>query len=329
MRRLLPLSAPLLLAVVAAGCGSSDSKDSTTQAPPPARAADFPSAQGKTLKTLRGSLPDGVVLSPSTPSSLEVGTNRLGFGLFTTGHKQIPNAQVAVYTTDHNGNNVKGPYIAKWESLAVKPQYLSQTTSNDPDAAKSVYVAQVPVSKPGKTVFTGIAKINGKVVQTTGFEVPVPRPHDPRGPIDVGDKAPFMHTETLSDVNGDASKISTRVPPAKDLLETDYADVIGKKPVVITFATPQLCQSRVCGPVVDVVEQVKSQTKGDVAFIHQEIYKDNDANKGLRPQLGRYRLASEPWTYVIDRNGRVSARFEGAVSVSELQAAVDKVASQT
>ena len=328
VRRLLPLSAPLLLAIVATGCGSSDSSSSTSKAPPPASPSQFPTAAGKTLKTLRGNLPDGVVLSPSTPSSLEVGDhNRLGFALFTADRKQIQNAQVAVYTTNHDGTGVKGPYLAKWESLAVKPQYLSQTTSKDPDAAKSVYVADVPVDKAGKRVFTGIARINGKMVQTSGFEVPVPRPHDPRNPVDVNARAPFMHTETLSDVNGDASKLSTRVPPAKDLLKTDYADALGKKPIVITFATPQLCQSRVCGPVVDVVEQVRAQTKGDVAFIHQEIYKDNDANKGLRPQLKPFRLASEPWTYVIDKNGRVSSRFEGAVSVDELQAAVNRVAA--
>ena len=31
-----------------------------------------------------------------------------------------------------------------------------------------------------------------------------------------------------------------------------FADVVGRKPVALLFATPQLCQSRVCGPVVDV-----------------------------------------------------------------------------
>src|SRR3954452_21073572 len=235
VRRLLPLSAPLLLAVVAAGCGSSDSGSSTKHAPPPASPAQFPKAAGKTLTTLRGNLPDGVVLSPSTPTSLEVGDhNRLGFALFTVDRKQIQNAQLTVSTTNNDGTGVKGPYLAKWESLAVKPQFLSQTTANDPTAAKSVYVAAVPVDRTGRRVFTGIAKIDGKLVRTTGFEVPVPRPRDPRSPVDIGEKAPEMHTQTLSDVGGDASKLSTRVPPAEDLLRTDYADALGKKPIVIT-----------------------------------------------------------------------------------------------
>ena len=44
----------------------------------------------------------------------------------------------------------------------------------------------------------------------------------------------------------------------------------------------------------------------DVAFIHQEIYNDNQVNKGLRPQLIAWRLRTEPWTFVIDRSGRIS-----------------------
>src|SRR3954454_2264048 len=239
VRRLLPLSAPLLLAVVAAGCGSSDSGSSTKDAPPPASPAQFPKAAGKTLTTLRGNLPDGVVLSPSTPTSLEVGDhNRLGFALFTPDRKQIQNAQVAVYTTNHDGTGVKGPYLAKWESLAVKPQFLSQTTANDPTAAKSVYVADVPVDSPGKRVFTGIARVNGKIVQTSGFEIPVRRPRDPRNPIDVDVRAPFMHTETLSDVNGDASKLSTRVPPAPDLLQNHTTHAPRQKKQTKNIATP-------------------------------------------------------------------------------------------
>ena len=327
-RSLLPL-APLV-AVLAVGCGSSSSGSShSSSTPAPATAAEFPSAAGKTLTSLRGNLPDGIVLSPSTPTSIEVGRNRLGFALFTVDRRQISDAQVAVYTTDHDGRNVRGPYIAHWESMAVKPQFRSKTTASDPLAGTGVYVADVPVPTEGKRVFTGIARIGGKLVQTSGFEIPVPRPGDPARPVDVGQKAPKMHTLTLTDAHGDASKIDTRVPPATDLLQVDYADVLGKKPIVLTFATPQLCQSRTCGPVVDVVDQVKAQTKGDVAFIHQEIYNENDPNKGYRSQLAVYRLASEPWTYLIGKNGRVEARFEGAVGVDELQRAVDRLAART
>src|SRR4051794_11011812 len=90
VRRLLLLSV-IVPAAFAAGCGSSSS-DKTTSAPPTARPADFPSAAGKTLDSLRAGLPGGVVLAPSTPTSLEARQdNRLGFALFTEDQRQIQN----------------------------------------------------------------------------------------------------------------------------------------------------------------------------------------------------------------------------------------------
>jgi glutathione peroxidase-family protein len=78
-----------------------------------------------------------------------------------------------------------------------------------------------------------------------------------------------------------------------------------------------------------VVEQVKASAPKGVSFIHQEVYNDNQVNKGLRSQLVDWKLRTEPWTFVIDRRGRISARFEGAFSPGELQRAVAKVATGT
>jgi hypothetical protein len=69
------------------------------------------------------------------------------------------------------------------------------------------------------------------------------------------------------DVGGDVASIDTRVPPSS-MHDADFAAVVGKEPVVLVFATPQLCQSRVCGPVVDIAEQVKSDHEGEAEFIH-------------------------------------------------------------
>jgi hypothetical protein len=107
--------------------------------------------------------------------------------------------------------------------------------------------------------------------------------------------------------------------------DVDLADVLGKQPVVLLFATPALCISRVCGPVVDVAEQLKSKYGDDVAFIHMEIYQDNDPNQSLREQVSAYGLRTEPWVFVIDRKGRVDSRIEGAFSVAELEDAIRRV----
>jgi hypothetical protein len=324
-RPLLWILAPLFAAALVAGCGGGKHDDSPPPQPEPTgQPADFPSAEGKSFDDLASMAQGkGPVLAPSV-SLLHKGKNRFGFALFDTARKQIAGAEVAIYTGRADGSDAHGPYVARSESLAVRPQFQSQTTASDPDAAKSVYVADVPFERNGKQAVIAIAKFDGRLVVTNGYGVDVTRPGS--GPPDVGDRAVKVHTQTLTDVGGDAAQLDTRRPEAKDLLQDDLADELGKRPVVITFATPLLCQSRVCGPVVDIVEQVKATAPKDVAFIHQEIYKDNKINAGLRPQVTAWGLRSEPWTFVIDRRGKVSARFEGAFSAGELQRAVAKVA---
>lgn len=316
-------------AVAAAGvaaCGSSgsgtDQQTAAAQPAPSARAEDFPKAKGRTLPDVISGMPNGPAFAPSV-SLLHTGTNRVGFALFDRARKQMTGAAVALYVGRTDGSHAQGPYVARSESLKVAPQFESKQTATDPDAAKSVYVAEVPFKHDGKVAVLAVAKLDGRLVASD----PLPMRVGGKGPTPPGpgDKAPVIHTLTPADVAGNLSKIDTRIPPAPSLLRDDFADVVGKKPVVLTFATPQLCQSRVCGPVVDVVDEVQAKVGDKVSFIHQEIYNDNDVSKGLRPQLYAYHLQSEPWTFVIDRHGVVSTRFEGAFSADELERAVQKV----
>ena len=94
------------------------------------------------------------------------------------------------------------------------------------------------------------------------------------------------------------------------------------------FATPQFCQSRVCGPVVDVAEQAKQEYGDEAAFIHMEIYNDNDPSKGVRPQVRAFNLPSEPWLFAINREGVVSSAIEGAFGLELLTEAVKKAVAE-
>jgi hypothetical protein len=325
---LLALVAPV---AVAAGCGSSSSGQTKSDAAPAepqptASAEDFPPAKGKTLPDVIGSLPSGPALVPSV-SLLEKGKNRIGFALFDNAGKQLAGAAVALYAGKVDGSAARGPYVARSESLKVSPQFESKQTATDPDSARGVYVADVPFKRDGRYAMLALAKLDGRVVATSPIAVKVgSQGKTPPGP---GQKAPVVHTDTPTDVAGDVAKIDTRIPPAPALLKDDFADVLGKKPVVLTFATPQLCQSRVCGPVVDVVAEVQAKMGDKVSFIHNEVYADNQVNKGLRPQLIAFHLQTEPWTFVIDRHGVVATRFEGAFSPGELERAVAKVEAGT
>jgi hypothetical protein len=312
----------LACALVASGCGGDDDSESADRPPPRATPDQFPSAEGKTLVQLYNELPSGgPVLAPALDHFV-AGPNRYAFGLFTAARAQIPDAAAAVYVARAGGGEAQGPFVAEYESLEVDTQFRSQSTASDPDGARTLYVTELPLERPGKYEVLGMARLDGRLVAaasarpviTVKAEDPVPQ---------VGERPPMIHTPTEADVGGDLEQIDTRVPPSS-MHESDFADVIGKEPVVLTFATPRLCQSRVCGPVVDVVEQVKSEYQDQAEFIHMEVYNENEISKGYRPQLTAFRLPTEPWTFTFDADGRVAARLEGVYSADELEAAVKK-----
>jgi hypothetical protein len=318
------LTATAIAAVLLAGCGGgSDDEGNGSRDRPAPSPADFPAAKGKTLQqVLSASSGEGPVVSPAA-RVLRQGDNRFAFGVFSLDHAQITDAQVAVYAAPGAGleGPAIGPFTARIEDLSTEPAFRAETTSSDPDAAQAIYITQIPLAKPGAWTFAALVKEEDGY---SGSLLPTPSEVGQFDPPEVGDPAPSVHTPTADEV-ADISEIDTRVPP-DDMHDEDLADVLGRKPVVLLFATPQLCQSRICGPVVDVAEQVKREFGDRVAFIHQEVYNDNEINKGVRPQMRSYRLPSEPWLFVIDRSGKVSIVIEGAFSVGELQDAVSRVA---
>jgi hypothetical protein len=325
-------TAGVLVAVIAASLSACDSSSSSSEPTsgdqPPATSADFPSPKGKSLLEIKRGLGPGPVLA-ATVSVLGTGKDRYGFGLFDRARKQIAKTPVALYVEKSGSRKVSGPFLARDLPLDVKPAFRSETVAKDPDAARSLYVADLEVKKPGDYAVLGVAKLDGRLVATSPIYLGVGTPSDvPR----VGDQAPSITTPTLKSVGGDVSKIDTRTPP-DSMHDVNFADVLGKRPVILVFATPALCQSRVCGPVVDIAEEVKQESKGDAAFIHMEIYKNNTIAQGclsgsrlvdqcLRPQVLAYHLPTEPWMFAVDRRGKIVARLEGPFSKIELESAL-------
>ena len=318
-----PLVALALLATATAlvACGGDDSDDGAGQ-PAPA-ASQFPAPDGRSLdELLADESASDLVVSPAGAVFTE-GRNRFGFGVFTVDQQQITDADVAIYAAPAPDNEpVQGPFPARIESLETEPEFTARSTADDPDAAKVVYVTDLVLDRPGEWRLIALvrtddglsaARVTPSLVVERSDPIPAP-----------GEQAPSVRTPTTEDV-GDVGEIDTRVPH-DTMHDEDLADVLGKKPVVLLFATPALCVSRVCGPVVDVAEQLKAKYGDEVAFIHMEIYEDNDPNQQLREQVSAYDLRTEPWVFVIDRNGRVDSRIEGAFSVSELDDAISRVA---
>ncbi|HVD86972.1 MAG TPA: hypothetical protein VNB59_06145 [Solirubrobacterales bacterium] len=351
-RTVLAFACLLAAAVPLVGCGAdSGSDDSTSGGPKPAEskpappAADFPSAKGRTLRQVIKAA-DGraeLVVSPAA-MVFEVGPNRYPFGVFERDRGQVPDAKVALYLakvpepkrgarskSGSRGAVAKvqaqaldqpavGPFPASIESLAAKPAFRARTTAEDPDAATVVYSTQIDFPSRGEWRVGAILEEGGELKGTilpsavVGEFKKIPR---------VGQRAPLIHTPTAEDVGGQLSKITTRVPADRQN-EVDYADALGRKPIVLLFATPQFCQSRVCGPVVDVAEQARHEYGEKADFIHMEIYNENDPAKHVRPQVRSFHLPSEPWLFTIDRQGRIAAAVEGAFGLKLMHEAVDK-----
>jgi hypothetical protein len=308
-------AAAVLGCLVLAACGGSSHKSSsstaTTAGPP------FPVGGGRPLNQVLAGIKQGPMLAPAV-GVLEPGPNRFAFVLFDASRKQLVPPEVAVYVTDANGQSVRGPFPVTNESLAVAPPYRSQTVQADANAAKQVYVSRIPLTSAKRQGIVVVARMNGQLVAANPTLVDVGGPQPPT----PGQMAIRVHTPTSPP--SPIASIDTRIPHDPKLHAVDFASVLGRKPVLLVFATPQLCQSRTCGPVVDQAAQLQATYGNRVAFIHMEVYNQNDPTKGQRPQLRAWRLPSEPWVFAIDRHGRVVDRLEGAASLGEMQAAVQK-----
>ena len=316
----LTLAGVAAISALVAACGGIDGDDMAGPVQP-AKPEDFPQPKGRSLADLRRKLGGEGPSLVAAVSQFERGANRFGFALFDRARAQIADAPVGIYVAPADGGAAHGPFVARYESLEVEPQYQSRSVASDPDAAQSLYVAQLELPKAGRYDILGVARLDGRLVTATSAGAGLTVRSAAAVP-DVGDRAPVIHTPTAAEVGGDIRRIDTRDPPSS-MHEVDFADVVGREPAILLFATPELCKSRVCGPVVDVAEQVKAERGDEVRFVHQEIYTDNEVEKGFRPQVLAWRLPTEPWAFAVDRSGRVAARLEGAFSAVELERAVD------
>ena len=200
--------------------------------------------------------------------------------------------------------------------MSVRPQYRSKQNSG-PGGIQAIYAADVPVPKAG--TYTVLSLTKGPQRPDRGYRRDRRRASS-QIPA-VGQRPPDIATDTLATVHGNAGSLTTRLPP-EHMASVSFNQVLGKKPVALLFSTPQLCISRVCGPVTDVTVQLQHQFGDKMTFIHQEVYVDNQPSKGLRPQLKAFHLRTEPWLFAINRQGKIVARLEGAFGTNELTQAI-------
>ena len=326
--------AALVAALAVAGCGGDDDSGGSSSEPSGTsdisadfeqalaeasspKKSDFPAPAGRSLQALANTVQAGGQIGLAT-SVFTPGQNRLAFGLIDNENKLVY-GKTAVYVAASPKDQAQGPFLAPADSLVTEPRFRSQTAAAETDAIAAIYAADIPLEKPGKASVLAVVNAGGKQFgAATGITV---KKQDPV--VEVGETAPDVATDTLASVGGNEELLCTR-KPVDDMHEASLDEVLGEKPVALLMATPQLCQSRVCGPVVDIAEQMKQEFGDQVEFIHQEVYVDNDLQKGLRDPLKAFGVPTEPWLFTIDSTGKVAARLEGSFGVDEFREAVQE-----
>ena len=287
------------------------------------RAGDFPPTAGRSLQAVADSIGATGPQVGLAGSVFSPGVNRLAFGVIDP-KRGFLYGKTAVYIADGPNAKARGPFPAPADLLVTDPPYRSQTAASEEDEFAAVYEAQVTLTSTGKKSVLVVTKLdppqNGAALVVAPAQITVTAEARDRIPR-PGDRPPKISTETVASAGGDVKAIDTRVPP-DNMHDVDFADVIGERPVALLFATPALCESRVCGPVVDIALQLKERYADRVQFIHQEVYVDNDPTKGLRSPLRAFNLPTEPWLFVFDKHGRLTSRLEGSFGFNAVERAL-------
>jgi hypothetical protein len=282
----------LIFMTALASCGSSDDTASPTHG----------SVGAGTLQELWNRPGENVSLLMGT-ADYAPGPLRVSFGVVT-----------------HASRLIERPTARFWLARGLDQKPFQQGTARlermGPGLA--VYVAHVNAPEPGDYTLLGEPVGGTTKVQGVGSVVVRDKSASPA----VGSEAFPSENPTVKDQP--AEKITTARPPDTALLQLSVKDALERRePFVVAFATPQFCQSRTCGPAVEIVDKVRKEFTGTpVRFIHIEIYKDNNPALGANRWVQEWRLPSEPWVFLVGRDGKIKAKFEGPFSTQELSKAV-------
>ena len=156
-----------------------------------------------------------------------------------------------------------------------------------------------------------------------------------------GETAPATDTPTADDVGGDLAQISTDDDPEASFYERSVAEAReAGEPFVLAFATPKFCATQACGPTLDRLKPVAEEYP-DVTFINVEPYQLELQEGQLQPVLDEngvlqpvqavrdYGLLTEPYIFLVDGEGTITATFEAVVGEPEIRTALDELTGAT
>ncbi|MFN8639571.1 MAG: hypothetical protein U0360_08985 [Dehalococcoidia bacterium] len=197
-----------------------------------------------------------------------------------------------------------------------------------PADTRGLYVATVDFDRAGTWgLRVSVPQPDGTVLLTLfAFEVRAAA----KAPA-VGAPAPRSRNRTVASTP--LAELSTGSTPDASLYQSTLADAIdARRPTVVVFASPGFCTNALCGPQVEMLSDLRGSYGDRAAFIHVELYENPSAvrDRGLdaavrSPVLREWGLETDEWTFVIDADGAVAARFEGFAPREEVESALRAV----
>lgn len=145
----------------------------------------------------------------------------------------------------------------------------------------------------------------------------------------VGQPLPPLDTPTTANARG-VTPICTRTPACALHDVTLREALAGGGPVAFLIATPEFCQTAICGPVLDLLIEALAERPG-ITGLHAEVYADPRGDDdptagGLAPAPEAYGLPFEPTLYLADATGTITARLDSVYDRVELREALDAIA---
>lgn len=314
-----------ILVLAACGSATSTARPSSSPGGPASGCSAAPAPPDKQAGwTTASQAPTVFPVLVNSSGSLTCGSNRLLLSFLDAQNVPVARPErtvsIAIYNLGRNGDN---PTETKTGTFVWGI-----------DEVRGFYVANVTFPEAGSWGAQFTTALNGSAPETIRmtFDVATSSPV-----IRVGDKAPATDTPTAASVNGQLARISSDTTPDPAFYKTSVKDALAAhQPFVLIFATPKFCTSQQCGPTLDRIKPLATKFP-TVDFIHVEPYQLAFQNGSLQPILDAqgnlqsisavltWGLLSEPWVFVVDRTGIVTASFEGVLSVDEMTAAAAAV----
>ena len=275
--------------------------------PPPPASPPTPSTEPETLRLALAS------------SDLAVGTNRVVFGVIYDGVGPVSDADVVISTF----------YLPATGGQEGPMETVNAVFQAWPVSPRGVFTAQLQFDRPGEWGIGAVVTDGEGIERKASARV---RVGESSATPAIGATAPRSVSKTLADVDG-FSQITTDFEPDTDLYGMTIADALdADKPLLVVFSTPAYCQTATCGPQLGVVKELKAEYGDRMNFIHIEVYDnpheiEGDLSKAvISPTAEEWGLPSEPWTFVVDGDGVIRAKFEAFTTRDELEAALQDVA---